>query len=360
MTKRSKKAKQVSQDDIKKLVANWGGFEKLVAELSATGDVRVEHNVFLKGKSGTVRQIDVVLRHTQGLYEHLIIVECKYWNKRVSRLHVDALITSVSELNASKGVIFSTVGFQSGAIAQASQSGIDLFTVRFPTDREWGFPGRHIDFYVQIIAKSFSNIVALSSLSVGAEGPLNLNLNFDSDGSPLSETPVFRPLLEALYPKTLEAILISFFNQAAQDMWTPKIIGDGSSQKWTRKFWASAECVPRFSVMLRQGQDFALISKINFDIALSVSQVRIIIDRAERFSFVLAVDDHVRNVCKAVSKEKESDIATISILGASEVDKSKGPPLVNGSIMTLWTGLLFPFDEVKELARGEFHDLADG
>jgi hypothetical protein len=34
------------------LVSDWGGFEKLVADLNATGNVTVEHDVKLIGKSG--------------------------------------------------------------------------------------------------------------------------------------------------------------------------------------------------------------------------------------------------------------------------------------------------------------------
>lgn len=85
------------------LVQNWGGFEKLVAELNRTGDVTVEHNVKLKGKSGVKRQIDVLIRHKHGLYEHLVVIECKHWKRRVDRQRVDALLTTMRDLNASRG-----------------------------------------------------------------------------------------------------------------------------------------------------------------------------------------------------------------------------------------------------------------
>src|SRR6202012_3533527 len=115
---------------ISDLVKDWGGFEKLVAELHETGEVTVEHNAILTGKSGAPRQIDVLIRHRQGLYDHLVIAECKYWNSPVERLHIDALATAIQDVGASRGVLFSTKGFQSGAITQAKQSNIDLFTVR--------------------------------------------------------------------------------------------------------------------------------------------------------------------------------------------------------------------------------------
>lgn len=55
-----------------------GGFEKSIAQLHRTGTVTVEHNAVLIGRWGASRQIDVVVRHKIGLYEHLIVVECKY------------------------------------------------------------------------------------------------------------------------------------------------------------------------------------------------------------------------------------------------------------------------------------------
>ncbi|GMA60755.1 NERD domain-containing protein [Alicyclobacillus fastidiosus] len=53
---------------LSELVKDWGGFERLVADLHNTGDVKVEHNVVLKGRSGAPRQIDVLITHTHGLY----------------------------------------------------------------------------------------------------------------------------------------------------------------------------------------------------------------------------------------------------------------------------------------------------
>ena len=53
--------------NISDLVTDWGGFEQLVAKLHESGDVTVEHNVSLKGRSGAQRQVDVLIRHKQEL-----------------------------------------------------------------------------------------------------------------------------------------------------------------------------------------------------------------------------------------------------------------------------------------------------
>jgi predicted helicase len=137
-----------------KIVDDWGGFEKLVAKLHDTGSVKVQHDVKLKGQSGAIRQIDVPITHTEGLYEHLILVECKHWNSNVKRMQVDAMVTSVKDLKASRGVIFTTKDFQSGAVTAAEAFGVDLIKVREFAEAEWGLPGRRIDFLMQYFQRS--------------------------------------------------------------------------------------------------------------------------------------------------------------------------------------------------------------
>ena len=68
-------------------VKDWGGFEELVAKMHETGSVEVQRDVTLTGASGAPRQIDVLVTHREGLYEHRILVECKYWHSAVKRTH---------------------------------------------------------------------------------------------------------------------------------------------------------------------------------------------------------------------------------------------------------------------------------
>jgi hypothetical protein len=142
------------------LVGDWGGFEKLVAMLHETGDVAVERDVTLQGRSGAPRQIDVLIRHRQGFYEHLVVVECKYWQHNVERLHVDALATTIREVGADRGVIFSSKGFQSGAISQAAAENIDLFVVRDLARHEWGGSGRIVDLFLQFAQVGLGGVEA--------------------------------------------------------------------------------------------------------------------------------------------------------------------------------------------------------
>ncbi len=176
------------------LITDWGGFEQLVAKLHETGHVTVEHNVILTGRSGAPRQIDVLIRHKQDLYEYLVIAECKYWNSPVERLHVDALATTMREVGASRGVIFSTKGFQSGVITQAKHENIDLFVVRDLTAEEWGLPGRIVDMFLQVIQPSLGNVATHGVTKIGNpfnNAPITFNLAFGFDG-PESSTPTLK------------------------------------------------------------------------------------------------------------------------------------------------------------------------
>jgi Restriction endonuclease len=179
---------------ISELVQNWGGFEQLVAELHETGEVSIERNVTLKGRSGASRQIDVLIRHKQGLYEHLVVAECKYWNSPVERSDVDVVIMTVREIGASCGVIFSTKGFQSGAVLQAKHDGIELYRVRDLTTEERGLPGRIVDMFLQVIQPSIGNISIEGAFKIGdpfVNTPITLPLAAGPEGF-TSSTPTLK------------------------------------------------------------------------------------------------------------------------------------------------------------------------
>ena len=93
---------------------------------------------------------------------------------------MDALATTVREVGAARGVIFSTKGFQSGAITQAKAENIDLFVVRDLSAEEWGLPGRVVDMFLQIVQPSIGNIASPGATKIG--NPFNnapIALNFD-------------------------------------------------------------------------------------------------------------------------------------------------------------------------------------
>jgi len=106
---------------------DWKNFELFVKDLySSDGNVLVEHNVTETGKSGATRQIDVKVTQTTTLHTYKTIIECKFWKKAVERSTVDIVAASIEDLNASKGVIFTTKGYQQGAETYAKSKNIDI------------------------------------------------------------------------------------------------------------------------------------------------------------------------------------------------------------------------------------------
>lgn len=70
--------------------------------------------------------LDVVARFEALGAEFVVLVECKHQGRKVERHEVQVLHTKVQSLGAQKGMLFSTAGFQSGAIEYAGAHGIAL------------------------------------------------------------------------------------------------------------------------------------------------------------------------------------------------------------------------------------------
>lgn len=70
--------------------------------------------------------LDVVARFEALGAEFVVLVECKHQGRKVERQEVQVLHTKVQSLGAHKGMLFSTAGFQSGAIEYAGAHGIAL------------------------------------------------------------------------------------------------------------------------------------------------------------------------------------------------------------------------------------------
>ena len=336
----------------KRLIPDWGGFEKLVAELNQTGSVTVEHDVTLVGRSGAPRQIDVLVRHKQGLYEHLVVIDCKFWKTRISRLHVDALATTVRELHASRGVLFSVAGFESGAITQAQHDNIDLFNIRELTDEEWGLPGRHIDFLITYLQCAFRNLSFPGTYKFGLPTPVNFNFNLGHDSSIWSKTPI-QPM-EGL--DTMEALIMSVVPQVARSLWVPQILFDGAPGE--RLFWKTANFKLNQTAIASLADGIVFVPEIAFDVGLKISQTRFQFDRGEKYSLMFAVEDCVKGITTAATRDRnEKHTRLVEIINQ---ETCEGEVFKNGSIMTIMIKGFFPFDELNGLANGEFKDNLTG
>ncbi|MEU3222619.1 restriction endonuclease [Streptomyces sp. NPDC006976] len=98
--------------------ASWREFELLVAEVVRRSDpfATVEHDQRLRGRSGKLRQIDVLARGKVAGEEILIVVECKDHGRPVGVAEVEAFLGKLLDVAADKGVLFSSSGYTDGAV----------------------------------------------------------------------------------------------------------------------------------------------------------------------------------------------------------------------------------------------------
>lgn len=326
------------------LFTDWGGFEQFVAELHRTGSVTVEHNVTLTGRSGAPRQIDVLVRHKEGLYEHLIVVECKYRKSPLARHHVDAMETTIREVGASRGVIFSTNGFQRGAIEQAAAAKIGLFQIRPLEDDEWGRPGRHLDLWLHLIGFSIGNLEMPGSMRAGPPLPGPLPLALDAtDGGRSSITPLEIPGR----PKTtLEELLLRTARASAEQLCRPVVLDfDGAEE---------GELLRKIKVRIKPDQaaevttmgTVLLLPEITYELGVKITQSRICIDRGSDYAFVLAVEDCISRTMTIASRGQADDHTTLT---DTHNTPAGSKPYENGSIASFWLRGPLPFSRFDDV-----------
>lgn len=100
--------------------------EKICSHFNSLG-ARAETNVTVQG-TRTNHDIDILVKSKFLGQNILWIIEAKQWNRKVSKLHVLALRTIITDIGADRGFIISDKGFQSGAIEAAKDSNISLIT----------------------------------------------------------------------------------------------------------------------------------------------------------------------------------------------------------------------------------------
>ena len=89
---------------------------------------RLSHRSIVRGHSGEY-QIDVVGEFSVfGGAVVKVLVECKRHNRPVERDDVAAFATKIQDTASHKGMMFSTAGFQKGAIELAGSKGIATLT----------------------------------------------------------------------------------------------------------------------------------------------------------------------------------------------------------------------------------------
>ena len=94
--------------------------------------IDVQHNKKLNGRSGCEHQIDIYWEYEKNGVAHRVAIECKNYNKRLSKDKVCAFQSILVDLDGVEGIMVSKRGFQKGAKQFAEYYGISLKELRSP------------------------------------------------------------------------------------------------------------------------------------------------------------------------------------------------------------------------------------
>ncbi|WP_420917089.1 restriction endonuclease [Pseudomonas mosselii] len=91
-------------------------------------EYRSEHQEVGQGLDGEY-EIDVTVRFSAFGTGFLVLIECKHHKNRIKRDVLQVLQSRVASVGTQKGIVFSTAGFQSGAIEYAKAHGLGTVQV---------------------------------------------------------------------------------------------------------------------------------------------------------------------------------------------------------------------------------------
>ena len=276
-----------------------------------------------------------------------MVAECKYWEARVDRQTVDALATTVREVGAARGVIFSKEGFQTGAITQAKHENIDLFQVRSLTEEEWGLPGREIEFFMHCHTASAGCLSLTNVQPIPGCQPKSPNLNI-VHGSTQTKMNFPGSGLEIL-----EALVEKYAFKACDDANFATVIRFEKSLDGDILIRRHVTIAPPTPIQIFFNDGGVFVGSIAFDVGHKIAQTRIYIDRAKNLLFALAIEDVV-NKTKLLASRRSEDTDTVLV---EPCDDSGQPPtasvLKNGTLISYWIRKLIPFEEFASLKLGE-------
>ena len=128
---------EITSDDeheqIEPTAPQWQLFEREVARIHKELDANasVEHNVKLPGhKSGTPRQVDVLIEGQIAGQTLRIVAECKRYARKLSIGGVDEFAGKLQDLNVERGLLFTIKGFTAPALKRAEGADVPLIQLR--------------------------------------------------------------------------------------------------------------------------------------------------------------------------------------------------------------------------------------
>ena len=328
---------------------DWAAFESFVRDLHiGDGDVTVERDVTDQDRYGAKRQTDVKITRRTRFQVTTTLVECKRWKEPVSRDRIDVLASSIEALGANDGAIFTTSGYEAGAIAYARGKGIELFVVRDLTPEEWGLPGRHISLHLQVNSGAFRNVSFNARALMLTDGPeeagMLLEFEIDAKKALNPDFDLFSvksgergPNLVSIFADAHQIILAAICNSIG-------VLEDGKPLTLEISALCELDLTRTEYHQLRLPRMAARIECIGFDFKVHVNQSQIKIDRAQDLDFAVMVESYVSDQRLIAHKRlNETDIVFTNPKLSDNADSNTMQPLENGSLVRAncspWVGI---------------------
>jgi hypothetical protein len=120
-------------------IPKWKKFEELVAKVQRdlSPNANVEVNQRIKGKSETLRQVDVVIRQKIAQYDVVIAIECKDLKTPADVKNIEESIGLFKDISANKGVIVSANGFTKAAMTVGKNAGLEMYRLIDCGNHDW-------------------------------------------------------------------------------------------------------------------------------------------------------------------------------------------------------------------------------
>ncbi len=104
---------------------SWQEYQEEVATFFRSLGLEAMTNLTVQGVR-TTHDIDVFVKSHHVGFVVVWIIECKHWERRVTKLHVLALREIVTDVGADRGILLSEAGFQSGAVEAATLTNVHV------------------------------------------------------------------------------------------------------------------------------------------------------------------------------------------------------------------------------------------
>lgn len=125
------------EDLVRRIYARMGGEEGTTVICSGP-------KCKVQGSSEVKHQVDVLISHSHGLHEYLTAIECKSWNRKITKEAVIKAAYIRRDAGISKMVIVTTVGFTPDTVKVARSEHVELILLRKPNEADWDGRVRNI------------------------------------------------------------------------------------------------------------------------------------------------------------------------------------------------------------------------